>query len=936
MKHNKHFLLLGALMLSLCACTTVSHELPTNNPTNNNGEQNEPSGRVDDNNNTNPSGGNTDTSPKPEDGDNGGTTPTTNSDVPLEDSLLYSHNRLKNADFSFNFSFGDKPTNGKKNTHRSNGENYNNGKGVYTENDDGTYQFDYDFQNGPYQKSDYDFFADREEELNRIRSEALDIVDFATSKISVLDEKISSREYNFILSYDAEEDIISVYRESKFGDRVIDYIELFYNDDGLETVHMEKVNYSNDYGGRFDLYYTPGNYYSYAQYGGGVGPGMQWYSVASKMNNKWRGFHFFFHESNAVICNQGYYDYANNQVLICFMFEEDGHFYEVNDRVTPYRITGEQAHGEALPTDTYSLTRYSSWSDCASYDAENRLIQVPMSMIKTFDSLHIEKMWGSGSNGTLQFNPYFNEEGTYFTLKDGTILDKNVYFNLEYGVARYDNNKNAYVLENGEELSYEEYCATCTVNFAGGQAYINKGQEFYTNYPLYFYAPFDKYSASECFEVTSEFLKAFGLEFVEGVDSKVFETLARIEKYGDIFRGGLFKKVTKQSYDPNYIVAFSRQLLNDSLTRPTILQNYLNSFTEPLSLEDIPPVIGNAGSILPSLTGDIKFKINDDNELEFNDGSISINKTIILHKDEQYTLKVLRNGEVLKGDYFSTETYLEDNMSFTLLETAPKLDLPIEEGKYVYTLRLYRIKANEPLYPASKDYQIGFVEDVNLELTVDSQEKGGEYKYQYTSEATALLLQVTFVDKQAPNIVIDIPSLEGEYFINQFLTLKTLKQHIAVSDNYDEFISVEDIEFYVDGELAKLSNDVKIYTLEGHEVQLVLKDSSGNVNSLDFVVKYEEATLEINLEIPYDEDFDNISRFILGVLNNDFYAGLDYEKIYYFTYFDEDGKHLNKYSGDKMELDTPYVARITIDDVEYSIHFTLVERQTSNGENPQD
>ena len=219
---------------------------------------------------------------------------------------------------------------------------------------------------------------------------------------------------------------------------------------------------------------------------------------------------------------------------------------------------------------------------------------------------------------------------------------------------------------------------------------------------------------------------------------------------------------------------------------------------------------------------------------------------------------------------------------------------------------------------------------------MDSQEKGGEYKYQYTNEGTALLLQVTFVDKQAPSIVIDIPSFEGEYLINQFLTLKTLKQHIAVSDNYDEFISVEDIEFYVDGELAKLSNDVKIYTLEGHEVQLVLKDSSGNVNRLDFVIKYEEATLDINLEIPYDEDFDNISRYILGVLNNDFYAGLDYEKIYYFTYFDEDGKHLNKYSGDKMELDTPYVARISIDGVEYNIHFTLVERQTSNGEEPQD
>ena len=197
MKRNKYFLLLGALALSLSACTLASENGSTNDNNqpqdvtnedtgneNNNTRPNE--GDNNNNNNNNGNDNNNTNPPKPNEGNGDDNKPVSN-DVALEDSLLYSHNRLKNADFSFNFSMKDNGT-PKKNLTKRDGDNYNNGEGVYTENDDGTWSFDYSFRNGPYQKSDYDFFADREQELNGLRREAL-----AVSTITAGSRNISRR-----------------------------------------------------------------------------------------------------------------------------------------------------------------------------------------------------------------------------------------------------------------------------------------------------------------------------------------------------------------------------------------------------------------------------------------------------------------------------------------------------------------------------------------------------------------------------------------------------------------------------------------------------------------------------------------------------------------------------------------------------------------------
>ncbi|WP_432645833.1 hypothetical protein, partial [Methanobrevibacter sp.] len=149
------------------------------------------------------------------------------------DEITFSKNRLKNADFSFNFSFGEK----KKQTIRkyeSSSKETNNQYELTTD------------MFGLYDE-ETNLFDINVNYLDSMRNQAINIVDNCINNITVLNKAVRNDfNDNFIdvLTFDGNNDIVHVY--SKKEDHNFD-IELYYDDYGREVVKMIDVspNYGN-------------------------------------------------------------------------------------------------------------------------------------------------------------------------------------------------------------------------------------------------------------------------------------------------------------------------------------------------------------------------------------------------------------------------------------------------------------------------------------------------------------------------------------------------------------------------------------------------------------------------------------------------------------------------------------------------------------------
>ena len=781
--------------------------------------------------------------------------------VALSDSVLYSHNRLKNADFSFNFSMSTGKKSSNKNLKKNLGEEEQGQDWTIDEDKN----IDFTFPEGDvYTREQFDYFKDKTQQLDALRSTALNMVDFAINNISILDKRVEVDNFTYCLSYDAEKDIISLYRENpSFDVDCVIFIELYYNEEGLETVHYEQT-VKGDYEEYFDLYYIPNYYYYFAQKGGPVGPGMQWLSVASKTNGSWKGLQFYFDDENPVISKKGEYDYGNRQILPYFLIEQDGEFFTFSDTVVPTRNGRETWSGvEAQEEDGIELQRYGAEGEWGFYEAKAGVISIDMDKFSTIKSVHFDHQSFYGYNGSTFYHPYFDEHDSYLTLKNGKLVKNGLSYNAKYGLAYANPGEGVYILEDGTRVSYDDYETTCTARFAGGEAYLNEGQPFGTSYPIRFSCQWDKYEISECFEAISGLLDAVGLVFKQGIDPEVMSKLAYLEKYSDVYRGQLFEKIMGTQYSAEAIFQLAKDLLHASDTRPDIIRGAVGAI-EKVDASEMPPVKGNSGAILPTLLSDADISMEVDmtnKKLVITNPSLKVNKTIVLHEGEKYTVKLIKDGEIVEGEFFSTETYHTEDITFSLLENAPKLDLPTEEGTHSYFARVYRIVDDIPQFPASKDLLLKVKDFEEFKIVSDDMETlGGNTEYAYANSEGVIELAVKFIDLTAPTIDFGIISYEeGELHFNRFLDYEMFKNLVTVKDNYDKCLLTGDIKFYKDDAEEPLeiglSTRLKEYA-DGSTIHFVIYDASGNKTDVAAVFVEDEVSElpKFIIEIVRDEE----------------------------------------------------------------------------------
>ena len=98
-------------------------------------------------------------------------------------------------------------------------------------------------------------------------------IDFCIEHITVDNTVVEDGMYDYCLKYDAVHDVITVYQydNKSFSNGGIDIffkIELYYDQDGYETVHVVQ-NYTDENGGSYsEVIYTPNRYYYFAMYYG--------------------------------------------------------------------------------------------------------------------------------------------------------------------------------------------------------------------------------------------------------------------------------------------------------------------------------------------------------------------------------------------------------------------------------------------------------------------------------------------------------------------------------------------------------------------------------------------------------------------------------------------------------------------------------------------
>ena len=166
------------------------------------------------------------------------------------------------------------------------------------------------------------------------------------------------------------------------------------------------------------------------------------------------------------------------------------------------------------------------------------------------------------------------------------------------------------------------------------------------------------------------------------------------------------------------------------------------------------------------------------------------------------------------------------------------MPLPYEYSSYTYKLRLYRVRDNE-YYPASKDLVIPIADFKEFNTTIGVPEFGGSYECNYKKEGTdTLLVNAKFIDEIGPSIYTSLEVIDGEVFVPNNYTLEDLMNTITILDNYDEFLTKEDL-------LIRVNNQTLIYYLNKKDPLIdqatyyfIGEDASGN---------YGELVLKVNL-----------------------------------------------------------------------------------------
>ncbi len=796
------------------------------------------------------------------------------------DILAYSYNRMENADLSFNFEV-------KASSQNSGGarlaSNTSTG-GAYVE--DGKYIMPNTTQVEAPKTSFFDQYNDM---LEGVRESCRETVDYVIEKVTVMDTIVNNFGNRYILHYDSENDIVTVYKyyesssvpgtsdnkgNNQIGSTVVDdngytlpavfddkitsleKITFYYDDHGCETVEYYRYDVSK-FNGIVDytatsIVYTPGKKYSIKTYGCQIDSqtlqiasdeGIS-ITIADRTSGKWQGVSFSrLTRDSAYFTKQGGY----NGSELDFLFETDQGVFCVSGRILVSR-EGSIIYGgdePAMPEDEIFFV-----ADYVDAPGFFTMVDFEKKAPLYFSSrLDLFKGWNKAVLNYTEgaFHMYYGGEGSYIEYENGIYVDSNAtYWNEDLGFIKTIDAEdgNYFLTEDGQTHDhtwfYENVDVNKTITLSGGQMYINpETMQPTSGLILDFsvtdsFTTMDNFRTEDLFGVTSKYFKYIGFEHEYYDVDKIINLTNNVCRNTDVFVNNLSNSFLGCDFTvdnlKNYIVS-------ECDKAKAVAQSFsgFRSSYEVVNMSNLPKLPSNFTAI--SLDGKVSGKVTvSQSGLDFSAVSVSVEKSILLGDQNEYGVCAVFEGDGIYAieNAFEVKKYANADMTITgkSSATVPALNV----GRY--QLKLYFGKKIDGGYAKISNMVSANVNSFS-DFTYQIQSDGGYYEYSFTYEGGKAYVDVVFVDQQAPTIELkNSTAHQGNTYLafNQGATVVDLIGAIKVSDNFDETITLtnDNVVLIIGGSEQAVSITSSLVNQGRYKV--MVKDAQGNLASVEFIV----------------------------------------------------------------------------------------------------
>lgn len=745
------------------------------------------------------------------------------------DILALSYDRLENADLSFNFDM---------NLSESKVESYSGDNLIMSsadaQNDNFTFEPD---EIRYWGDNDYNIFKSYDSMISEMSRQAREIVDFVIDNVTVMNKVVVFGAYSYYLSYDAVSDAVLVYYRVFYGDTGLTQmmrIKVYYDESGDEVVEADLFedifdNEKNHYHSN-QIVYCADKYYSFKEGHCEKSKedfGMYNTTVAYRdgETGEWRGLSYSFNADNPYLTKDGIYDYANGQISLRFLFENDGVVYEFSDLLIAYKNGEESGSGVAAEESDLILPLTTKLSVGGTYiDLQHKIIDIDLKNVKGWDSVTYSLSEGED---------YVNNQWQYFQGKDYIKLSNGIsvsgqsIWNEDDGWAfAVWENQNGYPIRAGFVDIDGNEVNPSDINSVTFNGVSTIRSEFDGKLEIYGFIELGFSYNSTAEEIIENFYKFFEINGLSLVNvGEAFANLGTFYTEKDKYTTDVYEYIYGCEYSYESIVSVAKTIVDDYALRIKELYVDFDKF-ETIDYEEMPELPENTGliNLSGSLNGKAVFK---DGKIDFSGINIEINKTPILSTGSEYEIYVALGSTAgsLKINAFNSVVYNKEKMIFKGISD---VELPQINNEGEFALRMFFAKKTENAYVRLSEFLSVPIEPFD-DFSVEYPAEGGKYIANYSYNGTEAVVSVEYMDMQAPELSYKQEPIEDNLTItaDEELTIEKLLSDINAVDN-------------IDGEI-KLSHEN--LTLNGTEVEqgsilnegtytLKVSDKQGNTTEI--------------------------------------------------------------------------------------------------------
>lgn len=674
------------------------------------------------------------------------------------EALLYSQNRLLNANYDFDLDFYEdvKDTASVKELSTFN----HNARNEYPAGI-------YDLTNIPVPS--YDAFKQLRDYLESSSKGAKETVNNFTEKITVLNTpvKFVSEENNdehvevippegpeeptiidipddmSMINYDEETDTVSLINHYKNSS--ISQITLSYDDKGKEVVNSFSASAS---GNIHNTIYIPDSYCFYfymrlgyknessTEYDGYL---IDMYEFTKINNYNWSGMQVdLFIDKDKVedlsLLTQD--DLLGTWVTL---YETDfGHAYGVSLRVEK----DEQENLYLSPVKTSSGFMDYGYNERSLYFRISEMLGFDKAKlnIRETDERHI---YDAGEEYVINMNDSINSDDYYITTKNGKKIFSNSYIRVNpsndtYIYEEYDPYDEDFLLDPSKMFF------SSTISILKGvyeDLGINSPNEFvvspYSYCYLYFFTD-DSYQNATNID---NFFTYFGLKAINGHPLYTgLGSFLHIMNNPSVFSSRIYKDITGESLSVLKLLMHYRVNLTRALETRNQTLHYFDNKDFILS-KDLPKKVS---AELVNLNTSINVTVSEDG-LSFETLNVDVNKSHLLFDDRSYALVLFTNNQMNKEITSNVVTYNGNKMSFT---ANWHLDLPNIDGLYSYSYALVKID-NGKYIPISNIVDINISNFNGYDQYLGDDEDGGYYERHYVKQDNNLNVYTLHIEAES-------------------------------------------------------------------------------------------------------------------------------------------------------------------------------------------